>query len=218
MVLTAIGQDNKFFGFEIAPKLAKEIGNFGEKMGGWSVWLVASALLSLIPVNAGVDIFDFARRYLEDDTDGRILRAKIRQRISVILDDVLNENIYDRVTVLAHSFGVVIATDMLADYQHSKPIRYISMGGALKALSYKSEWVEKEIKKCLSNDSLEVWIDCYSDQDWLCTKTPIPDGCSSKKIQYKKNNLKFSLLKQISGKSHEHYFTDENVLKTILDI
>lgn len=218
MALTAIGQDNNFLGFKIEPSLAKEIGEFGERMGGWSVWLIASALLSLIPVNAGVDIFDFARRYLDEDTDGRIIRAKTRQRASVILDDVLNENTYDKATVLAHSFGITIATDFLADYQHTQKIRYISMGGALKALSYKSEWVEKEIKKCLNNNTIEVWIDFYSEQDWLCTKTPIPVGCSSQKIQYKKNNLKFSLLKQISGKSHEHYFTDENVLRTILDI
>lgn len=218
MALTAIGQDSKFLGFQIDPHLAQKIGKFGETIGGWSVWLIASALLSLIPVNAAVDIFDFARRYLDEDTDGRIIRAKIRQRASAILDDILNENYYDKVTILAHSFGVAIATDLLADYQYPQKIRYISMGGALKILSYKSAWVEKEIKKCLSNDTLEVWIDFYSDQDWLCTKTPIPEGCSSQKIQYKKNNLKLSLLKQISGKSHEHYFTDENVLKTILDI
>jgi hypothetical protein len=218
MALTAIGQDNNFFGFPIDCKLATKLGQIGTSLGGWSVWLIASALLNIIPVNIGVDIANFTKKYLDEDTDGRIIRVKTRQRISVVLNDILNENIYDKVTILAHSFGVTIATDLLADYHNPTKIRYISMGGALKVLSYKAEWIEKEIEKCLNNDTLETWIDFYSDRDWMCTKTPLPKGCSSNKIQYRKINLKFSLLKQMSGESHNHYFTDENVLKTILNI
>ena len=221
MALTAIGQDPNFLNFiPIKTEWAKSIGSVGTTMGGWSVWLIVSGLLNLIPVKLGVDIADFTRRYLDEDMEGSAIKAKIRQRVSVILNDVLNEKIYERVTILAHSFGVVVATDMLADYYYPKQIkiRYISLGGPLKVLSYKSGWVEKEIKKCLNNNIIDNWIDFYSDQDWMCTKTPIPKGCNPEKIQYQKNNLKFSLFKQLSGKSHTHYFTDEKVLKTILDI
>lgn len=218
MALTAIGESHKFIGFELNKELAEKLGDIGKILGGWSVWLITSAFLNLIPVNLGTDIAYFAKKYLDEDTDGRIIRAKTRQRISTILDDVLSDKTYEEITVLAHSFGVTIATDMLADYHHNKKIRYISMGGALKVLSYKSEWIEKEIKKCLSNDTIEAWIDFYSEQDWLCTKTPLPKGCQSQKIRYIKNRLKFSLLKQISGKSHTHYFTDEGVLREILNV
>lgn len=214
----AIGQNSDSLGVQIPQEWAKSIGHLGEQMRVLPVWLIISGLLSFIPVNIFANMADFTMRYLEENTEGRVIRAKIRKRVSDILKDVINENIYNKVTIVGHSFGVCIATDLVADYQQGKKIRYISLGGNLKLLSYKTGWIEKEIEKCLNNQNMEAWIDFYSEQDWLCTKTPVPEGSSSRKMKFKKIDLKFNLLKQLNGESHDHYFTDENVLRTILDL
>jgi hypothetical protein len=223
MAFTAIGEKPDFFGFninDIYPGLAENLGKIGKNVGGWNVWLTISALLTFIPINKAIDIADFTRRYLEENSEGTNLRAKIRQRVLAVLKDILEtkEVEYEKITILAHSFGVVVGTDVLADYHEIKPIRYITLGSPLKVFSYQSKWIEKEIEKCLNNDKVESWTDCYSDQDWLCTKTPLPKGYSSSKIKFYKNQLKFSLLKQITGKSHDYYFSNEEVLKEILNL
>ncbi|HEY9874942.1 MAG TPA: hypothetical protein V6D12_16005 [Candidatus Obscuribacterales bacterium] len=216
IALIAIGKDPTFL--EVAPKWANFLTEFGKTMGSWRVWLIVSSLLSFLPVNRVVDIGYFAMQYLAEDTDGKVLRAKIRNRGLAILNDVFDENRYDKVTILAHSFGVVVGTDLLADYQNSQPIRYITLGGPLKLLSYKSAWIQKEIGKCLDNNTVSQWIDYYSYQDWMCTKTPIPKGYSLNKIQSKKSTFKLSFIKQLTGESHNSYFSEEDVLKTIVDI
>jgi hypothetical protein len=217
VAFVAIGQDPDALGFPLPEGWSDSISSLGKQMGGLPVWLILSGLLSFIPINIYADVADFTTRYLDDSSEGKVIRAKIRKRVSDTLNNVLNDNSYNKITVVAHSFGVVVATDILADYHQSKPIQYITLGSALKFLVHKSRWIEKEIHKCLNNETIKSWIDFYSDQDWLCTKVPIPKGSSSEKIKHKKNKLKFSLLKQLNGKSHDHYFTDEDVLKTILN-
>ncbi|MEH2293221.1 hypothetical protein [Nostoc sp.] len=155
---------------------------------------------------------------MEENSEGKILKAKIRKQVADKLNAVLETGLYDRVTILAHSFGVVIATDLLADYQGDHRVRYISMGGCLKFISCKSRHIENEISKCLDNKKIEAWIDFYSDQDWLCTKTPIPKKSSHERIQQTKTQTSFSLLKQLTGESHDNYFTNEEVLKAVLNL
>lgn len=92
------------------------------------------------------------------------------------------------------------------------------MGGCLKFLSCKSRQLENEISKCLDNEKIEVWIYFYSDQYWLCTKTPIPKKSSPDKIQQRETKTPFSLWKQFNGESHDRYFTNEEVLKAILNL
>ncbi|WP_017660718.1 hypothetical protein [Baaleninema simplex] len=218
IIFTAIGKDPSFLGFEIPQNLARYLGTLGTFMGGWSIWVIVQGLLDLLPVNFMVDIIYFAMKYIEEDSPSRVLRAKIRNRIFSIFDDILNEGCYDKVTVVSHSFGVTVAVDLLADYQGAKSVRLITLGGPLKILSCKVDWIEREIQKCLENDRIDPWLDFYSDRDWLCTKTPIPKNSTSKKIQYRRNDLPFSLVKQLSGRSHLHYFTDKTVLATILNL
>lgn len=144
MALTAIGEKPDFFGFDlnnIYPGLANKLGEIGHDMGGWNLWLTISALLSFIPINNAIDIADFTKRYLEEDTEGRVIKAKIRSRVLAVLKDVLEANleeekVYKKITILAYSFGVVVGTDVLADYNYTKQVRYITLGGPLKLLSY----------------------------------------------------------------------------------
>lgn len=187
-------------------------------MSNWPAWLIVSGLFSFVPINAIADIADFSTRYLEENPEGKFLRAKIRKQVANTLNAVSETGRYHKVTILAHSFGVVIATDLVADYHQNYRISYISLGGCLEFIAYKNQQIKKEIIKSLNNKQIDKWIDFYSEQDWLCTKTPIPKDADLMRLCHRKIQLPFSLLNQLSGQSHEHYFTNEQVLKAALNL
>ncbi len=214
--MIAMGQTNSFLGGEF-PDIAKKIGFLGEAMKGWSFWLFVSILSSFLPISSLIDICEFSAAYLGEDIEGSKIRAKTRGRVLNILGDVLESDDYDRVTILAYSFGVTVATDTLAEYQNQKTFRYITLGGNLKVLSYKSNWGEREINKCLNNATVNTWIDCYSNQDWFAAKTPLPKGSSSNQIIYKKIHVQSSsFLQRFLGKTHVCYFYDSSVWDSII--
>jgi hypothetical protein len=216
-VMIAMGQTNSFFGGAIPIEVATKIGFLGEAMKGWSVWLFISILSSFLPISSLIDIFEFSAAYLGEDIEGSKIRSKTRGRVLDILGDVLESNDYDRVTILAYSFGVAVGTDTLAEYHSQKTFRYITLGGPLKVFSYKSNWGNREINKCLNNATINTWIDCYSNQDWLSDKTPLPKESSSDKMIYKKVHVKSSsFLQRFLGKTHVCYFYDSSVWETII--
>ena len=221
VVLIAIGHNPNAFGLHVPPDLATQMAALGKSMGGWSVWVVTTFILSLspVPISYLVDITDFMARYLQDETQVGFggVRDRIRQRIASVLNDVLDQD-YAKVTILAHSLGVMIGIDFLAGYRSksSKPIRYISMGGPVELMSYKSTWVIEETEKCLNSPLLTSWNDYYSDQDWLCTKTPLPPNSQSHKLQTIKIKLRVSLAQQLVGASHSAYFFEQALLEDLL--
>ena len=223
IALTAIGNDPNALGFHLPNEMADTLGKLGDTLGGWQIWLIASALLSILPVSTNllINVVDFMVRYAEDDIDKELggLRGRLRQRLASVLDDVLNESRYEKITVLSHSLGTVLATDLLADYKHSseKKINFITLGSPLKMLASISDWISGEVVKCLNNESVEKWHDFYSDQDWLCTKVPISSDSENEKFQASPISLKVSLVKQISGESHDAYFFDRSVLEKIIE-
>jgi hypothetical protein len=221
MVLTAIGQDPTFFGSKLPLGWSERLGQLGNAMGGWSVWLLISAFLTFIPINILVDLADFAKYHLQDAIDegtGETIRAKLRKRILETLERVLNAKVYDRVTLLTHSYGAVIGTELLSNLKHPlpQPVRYITLGGPLKFLSLRATWIHEIIKGCLQNPSVESWTDYYSDLDWICTRTPIP-GEISQKFESRKTIRQVSPWEMISGKSHSFYFYEKDVIEQLLD-
>jgi Putative serine esterase (DUF676) len=223
MALIAIGNDPNALGFHVPSEMATTLSNLGKTLGGWPIWIITSALLTILPIpaNSLINLLDFVVRYAEDETEKQLggLRDKLRYRLVSVLDDTLNESRYEKIKVLAHSFGTVLATDLLADYQHSslKKINFITLGSPLKMLASISSWISEEIVKCLNNKFVEKWDDFYSEQDWLCTKVPISSEMENNKFQTTSITLKVSLVKQISGASHDAYFFDKAVLQKIIE-
>ncbi|ALF54772.1 hypothetical protein ACX27_21170 [Nostoc piscinale CENA21] len=125
----------------------KQISELGKNMNNWFVWLGLTALSSTLPINMIADIADFSTRYLEDNSEGKSLKVKIRTRVTETLNAVLETGLYDKITVFAHSFGAVIATNVLANYKQEHQVRYIIAGGSLKMFSSKSKQIEQDIKK-----------------------------------------------------------------------
>lgn len=222
LVLSALGNQQD------PTSLPSFLKNLSEPVISWAdgvglqLWLTISALLALSPlsVNLVTDFTDFLTSYLRDESiKGKPpVRALLRNRVKQAVDNVNSEGSYDRVIILAHSVGGLIATDFLADYrnQQGRPLPFITWGSSLESSSTVTQWMKSEIKKCLDNPSVERWDDFYSSQDWLCSKVPAPDGRYQRKLVSKQASFKVSLLKQMSGDSHLEYFFDPKVLRHLV--
>ncbi|NJN88106.1 MAG: hypothetical protein HC881_19690 [Leptolyngbyaceae cyanobacterium SL_7_1] len=195
----------------------------GQNLGRVPIWAIASIVLSFLPTSPAslVDLLDFIARFLQDETEIATggIRDRIRQRIAYALSDVLQEGNYDRVTVLAHSAGVLIGIDLLADYRPkvTKPIRFLSMGGQIELLSYRSPWIAEESIRCVENGALTSWEDFYSKQDWFSTKTPTPRSPHATKFSTLQVQLRAPLSKQLTGETHAIYFFDPGLLSRLLE-
>ncbi|NES74233.1 MAG: hypothetical protein F6K24_58115 [Okeania sp. SIO2D1] len=214
MAMAAIGETDKFFGQPLPNGWSEVIGNLGSHIGGLSVWLVISIIMSFLPVDQAIDRAYFVKKYLVTNAAGIKLRSKIRQRILPVIEDVLSN--YEQVTVLSHSFGVIISTDILADYHHHKLISLISLGSPLKILSYKERWINQEIAKCLKNQKIISWRDYYSHQDWLAARTPQPRGAELTKIESEEMPIYSYFWERLAGKTHLAYLYHPTWVKKAL--
>ncbi|NEO33211.1 MAG: hypothetical protein F6K36_22855 [Symploca sp. SIO3C6] len=206
MVMVIIGEDPSFFGFNLAsifPDLPNLLSKLGNALGRLNLWISISIILSFIKIDKVIDLAHIVKLYLGINQKSMNLKSKVRERIIYLLEDVLKD--YENVTVVAHSFGVTIATDILADYYSLKPIKYITLGGQLRVLGYKNQWLQKEIKKLMENDSLLTWINYYSSDDWLGGDSWSKQNFNSKKFTSKPIELKFDRLERLLGKTHLHY-------------
>lgn len=112
----ANGQSPDFFGVKLPPEMAKTLSEIGQGMGGWSVWLIVSVFLSVFPATPIINRAAFLKKYIDKRWEGKSIRAKIRRRAiwlrpssaNATLNAVLENENYEKVTVLSHSFGVTI--------------------------------------------------------------------------------------------------------------
>jgi hypothetical protein len=219
LVLAALAEQQALASIPFLQTFLGQISGWATTGWGWQVWLVVSALLALLPVSISliIDLTDFFVSYLQNESHkGKPpVRALLRSRVKQAVDNVVSEGSYDRVTVLAHSLGGLIATDFLADYRdrQGRQLRYITWGSALESSSSATDWIESEIKKCLDSPHIEKWEDFYSNQDWFCSKVPVPGKEPTPKLVSKEVSFKVSLAKQITGESHMEYFFDPKVLR-----
>lgn len=222
MLLTAIGNDRSILGTQLPQDWATALGQLGNTLGGWSIWIYTSVIISFFPasIDIVIDLLDFASRYMRDETlpKNGALRDRLRARLATALDNVINSGEYQQVTVLSHSMGTLVSTDLMADYSHPKQprIRYITLGSPIEALATCSNWLKTEVVKCLDNPLVANWVDFYSSQDWLCTKVPKLPTPNLNKLTSHPINLKVSLADQLVGASHQMYFFDPRVLEEIV--
>jgi len=204
-------------------QVAVFIGRVGAWMGGVTVWVIVAFVIGFVPVNRIVDISDFTRRYLKNETvdDGPAgLKDQLRNRVRYVVDQVCEAGTYERITVAAHSFGCMIAVDVLADYHvpDNTRLRFVTMGSPLEILSHRANWVEEEIKRCASSKDLEEWIDFYSDVDWFCSKVPFDALCDSlpPRLEQHEVHEEAPLADKLTGKTHQRYFGQQRLVHTLL--
>lgn len=217
LVMVVLGENPNFFGFNlksISPELPRQIGELGKNLGGLTPWISISLLLSLIEIDRAIDIAYFTKTYISMNQKSSELRAKVRQRILSLLQDLFNN--YDRVTVVGYSFGVTIGTEVLADYRESRSIRYITLGGQLRILSHQAQWIKEEIQKLIENEQVAAWINYYSVEDWLGSDTWSSREINSPKFHSHPIDLKTDWLEKLLGKPHLHYLYCPNWIEVLI--
>lgn len=221
LAFTAISENSSVLGPIANSALVKLLGHWGELMGKWSIWIIISLMLAFIPLDMAIDHIDFTKRYLQNKkvnpkTD-ETLQTRIHKRLLETLECVLAHKEYERVTVLAYSFGTVFATELLAaQHPFPKTIRYVTAAGPLKLLSLRSHWVQQIVQKTLRNPFISSWTDYYSERDFLCTKVPI-SGNTPPIFQGYSILQKASLAEAMSGEVHRAYFKQEEFINALVN-
>jgi hypothetical protein len=214
IALTAIGHSGAF-----GTDWDKRVSDLGASMLEVKPLIWATAVLTVlnVDVDRSIDLADLLRRYLFGATDrtGVTMRAQLRQTLAQVVPRVTNAG-YRHVSLVAHSFGCVMALDYL-DHEDSlrHPIRLVTLGGFLKFLSAENPaLVDPLIDSCLANADVTRWQDFNSSNDWIATTTPIRRP--SVKYSARSAVPTVSLPDRITGRSHSYYFGDETVIGAIM--
>jgi len=216
---TAIGASPEVLGFTLTEGWEQWFKEAGKNMGSWNVWASAALLMTILPVASVIDISFGTKCYLQNRLG---LQHKINGRLSRALGSVnRNADKYSNVTVVAHSFGVVVATETLADFDEQKLAvqRLITLGGPLQLIQGRSDQVRdarERLENRLNTDTLTNWVDFYSDYDWLCSKTPVSDGIEG--FEHHKITTTVPWDQRANGASHLLYFTDWDVMKELIKL
>lgn len=191
------------------------MGKLGSSMGGWQVWAAMSAVLALVPVAQLVDISWFTKRYLQNERDaqGMGCRDRIRSRVREALVELLEQPGYRSVTVVAHSFGSIVAMDLLADLRPTRPVRLLTLGSPAELLAYRSHWMREEIRRCLDSPAISQWWDFHSRQDWMAA--PVPGHKSRHAAHSIPVEREDSLRQRLMGETHKAYFGERQVVETL---
>lgn len=205
---------------EQAPAAARSfawLGELGAAMGGWYVWAVVAGLMGFLPVDRLVDMAAFTRGYLlnEPTAEGPGIRDRIRNRVLATMGDVAAGG-YAGITVVAHSFGSVIAVDVFGDHQGDEraALRLVTMGTPLRVLCHRSAWLRAELDKCLGNRALASWQDYYSDEDWLCG--PVPGHEGQGHVVSRRLVREAPLGAKLSGATHKMYYGEQAVVEDLV--
>lgn len=211
--LTAIGtQDgaNPFVN-ALPQSVSSSLSALGSKLAGWQIWLSASALMALLPVNLIVDVAHSTKRYFRNDDD---MARKLQARIAVALNDAKGKN-YTDIVVVAHSFGAVAAVEALAAFQSDVPIHLVTAGSPLAICCARSPDLERVVHDLLTNKDIMGWSDFYSNDDWMCCAPPVKGDFP----HFKVTPIKFStgFTEKLTGKAHMNYFNCNVLYKQILE-
>ena len=213
--MTAIGSNPEMFGQPLPVGVATFLADLGNSMGSWNVWVIAAVIMGALPATEIIDISYASKAYLQNRHG---MRHRVCSRVAKSLSDGAKggDNGYDRITVLAHSFGAVVGVDVMAEFTAvgTPRVRIITMGGPLLLMAGRSARLGRAIDAVLANPNVEEWIDFYSDHDWLCTETPIDDDVE--KFRSHKITATVPVDEKFSGESHDLYFADWDVVETLL--
>lgn len=183
----------------------------------WYWWVLIAFVFSFVPVDELVGLARFVKNYFENPPDETEvgLRDRMRQRMRDTLENVLMRP-YDDVLVVAHSFGSVLAVDVLADWPHQqdfKRLRLVTLGSPIAVLCYRSKWLDGERQELLANPDLVHWLDFHAKTDWLCTAVPVHReryGGQSRKIEFDA-----PLRQKLTGQTHLLYYRHAVVLEAL---
>lgn len=191
-----------------------------DTIAGWEVWLGASLLMGIIPVPVLIDIMDFSKRFLTNeisDEAGLGLRSQIRNRVREQLLAALDCEDYSRLTVVGHSFGTVVAVDLLADLPLSKAlrIRFVTLGSPIDLLTSRASWLNDEVERCARRPDLEAWLDVSSGGDWFASGTELPETRNFHALTVPAQGTFIDI---VTGRTHARYFDNPEAVSAVLSV
>ena len=180
-------------------------------------WGVITLLLAMVPVETGIKIAAFTKHYLQDvpDETGVGLRARIRSRVTAVIEEVSKSEEYDEIFVTGHSFGTVIATDILADWPHEADrarVTFVTWGSPMAMLQFRSVWLRDQLAAIARPGAVARWCDFWSPTDWLCSRVPVEQGGA---VELSSRRLAFEapFHQRLTGETHKLYYKEQAVLE-----
>jgi hypothetical protein len=182
------------------------------------VWPIVTAIFVLLGVSitAAIDVADLFRRYLDDTggDDGLPTRTTIRSQVTEAVATLADDS-YKEVSLIGHSFGVLVVLDAIAEGL-SRKVQFISLGGFLGFLAAQRPWAHRRIRDCLRSADLQSWNDYYSFQDLFAAAAPVPG--TEPKFRTREVDLQATYWQSQLGKSHTMYFQNDEVQDAILSV
>jgi pimeloyl-ACP methyl ester carboxylesterase len=123
---------------------------------------------------------------------------------------------YDEVFVVAHSFGSVLAIDLLADWPHRDDfarLRLVTLGSPIAVLGHRSRWLDAERRQLLQRPELDVWLDFHAPTDWLCTA--VPGHADRYRELSREIDFEAPLRQMLTGQTHLLYYRSSEVLEAL---
>ncbi|MCO1335141.1 hypothetical protein MO867_12445 [Microbulbifer sp. OS29] len=188
-----------------------------EYIGGWRIWVIATAIVAIMPVSLLVDVSDFCKRYLTNEPAAKgkpAVRFEIIRRVREQLENSLKMGEYDSVTIVGHSFGSVVAVDLFADLPPiGMPVRILTMGSLIEVLGKQASWLQKEVEHLSLRKDLVEWIDIKSHADWFASGSAVPplQHCHERII-----GSYGTFPDKLAARVHSRYFDNQEAVKLLL--
>lgn len=171
---------------------------------------VSGLIVTVFPVTSIVDIAYATQSYVLNRNS---FFNKARSRVIAALNRATRSGTYQSITIVGYSFGSVVAVEALLAYKGNTPVRLITLGSPLLLLSAVSPRVKTAVNDLIKKEQLTKWTDFYSEQDWLCSRSPLEEG--NKFCSFELTAM-VAFDEKVKGLSHELYFTESDVMEKVL--
>ncbi|RQS65787.1 hypothetical protein DID96_25525 [Burkholderia sp. Bp8963] len=186
-------------------------------VAGW-LWVGVTGLLASGFVTSNIDSSYAAYCYLNNRGG---FCDRVRRRIVNAFWEISPQLAsYQRITLLAHSFGSAVAVDaiarIVADADAAPPLQpfdLVTAGSPLEFLISRDRTYEQRIQRCKASALVCRWLDFYALTDSLCSKVPLGNEskCSNEGVA-----LGYSEFEAFLGLAHDAYFEHPRVLQAVL--
>ena len=178
------------------------------------IFLIAGIVIGLFPtlMNLILKVSGFSMKFIKS----QLVRDDVKNRVQTQMNAINKDGSYERVTLFAHSLGVIPALEFLSDYNSNNNIevRCITIGSAVSFMANKAKIFRDYAKKVINNDKVTEWADFFSKEDWLCSYESI--GKPGDRFYSEEIKMDSSWLSRMSTKPHTEYFNHSKVIEKLI--
>jgi hypothetical protein len=203
------------------PDVLKEVIPYLENtmsyISGWRFWIFTSAIVGFLPVALLVDISDFAKRYVANESAASghpAVRLEIIKQVHEQVLSALENADYTSLTVVGHSFGSVVAVDLFADLpSQNLSLRIVTMGSPIELLGKRATWLKDDVLALVERPDLVEWVDVNSSSDWFASGAGAPESTKFRAVPIKSFG---TFLDKLAAKVHTKYFENQGAVNEVL--